>query len=77
MPPRRSNSTIHVSTRVKNAQNQQEDLDDEIYDDGSANNDGAGHSASNRKVTAGRWTQEEKDRFKEAIQIYGKDWKSV
>ena len=68
MPPRRSNSTIHLSTRVKHAQNQHQEadvLDDDMYDGGSAN---AGHSVlSNKKVTAGRWTQEEKDRFNEAI----------
>ena len=26
---------------------------------------------------AGRWRQEEKDSFVEAIQMYGKDWKSI
>ena len=32
---------------------------------------------SSRITKNGRWTLEEKQRFMEAIKIYGKDWKAV
>ena len=45
----------------------------DTYDGGPS----GGGGRSGGKPTAGRWTAEEKQRFEEAIQLYGKDWKSI
>jgi len=33
--------------------------------------------ANQGKAQQGRWTAEERQRFEQAIKIYGKDWKSI